>query len=545
MNGSSSRPLLAPMALAMIWLVLGVSGRAASMPAPDFELQKWETGGTVRLSDFAGQIVVLDFFAYWCGPCQRASAEVESGIQKHYAGRKGNPQGVPVRVVAVNIERDHPKLTAQFIKRAGALVVVNDFDGALLEKFDGAGTPFLVVIDGSRATKEKPDFRVAYKSAGFEGTKKLREIIDGIQVPEGAPAKAAPDQAAAIEKASGAPKTHKAEVAFDAMLASDVEITSTTIGYSQKSGGTDWKVSYTHQTYGVDYEPFKQFDFLGFSERLREDYNGGQASVRQALGDRFTLLVAGGAYDGFTDYRSIWLANYYRQQFSFVPGYAQPEPKGFNAGGGLRWEYQPTTGFVEADFLYANDEIAPGYELDQATVQLRHSREILHTYSPTLKFENVLTRRIRILNEFQLTITSGREERYAYRGSVNIALGERWTSRTSFGYTHEQPTLRAWYTGSTLELELTPQWFVNIFGLYYSDTGEVENSLFISTSAPGVQSYQGGLGVRYAGKRSSFSLSAAPLRAEYDPIELGTRPFSNLYQNRTWVSVQAAWAIEF
>lgn len=544
-SSSSSRPLAAALALVLTWLVLGGTSRAASAPAPDFELQKWETGEKVRLSDFAGQIVVLDFFAYWCGPCQRASAEVESGIQKHYAARKGNPQGVPVRVVAVNIERDQPKLTAQFIQRAGLELVVNDFDGALLEKFDGAGTPFLVVIDGSQATRETPDFRVLYKSAGFEGTKKLRQIIDGIQAPGGAPAKAVTDEAAASEKASGRPTTRKAEVAFDAMLASDVKITSTTIGYGQQRGGTDWKVRYTHQTYGVDYEPFKQFDFLGFSERLREDYHGGQASVRQALGDRFTLLAAGGAYDGFTDYRSIWLANYYRQQFSFVPGYDEPEPRGFNAGGGLRWEYQPTTGFVEAGFLYANDEIAPGYELDQATVQLQRSREILHTYSPTLKFENVLTRRIRTLNEFQLTITSGREERYAYRGSVNIALGERWTSRTSFGYTHEQPTLRAWYAGSTLELEVAPKWFVNIFGLYYSDTGEVENSLFISTSAPGVQSYQGGLGIRYAGKWSSFSLSAAPLRAEYDPIELGTRPFSNLYQDRTWLSVQAAWAIEF
>jgi hypothetical protein len=59
--------------------------------------------------------------------------------------------------------------------------VLNDFDGVLLEKLGAAGTPFIVVIDGTRATKEKPDFLVLYKNAGFEGTKKLRLLIDGIK----------------------------------------------------------------------------------------------------------------------------------------------------------------------------------------------------------------------------------------------------------------------------------------------------------------------------------------------------------------------------
>ena len=128
---------------------------------------------------------------------------------------------------------------------------------------------------------------------------------------------------------------------------------------------------------------------------------------------------------------------------------------------------------------------------------------------------------------------------------MNVALGERWVWRTSGGYTHEDPTLRAWFAGVTLEFEIAPRWLVNISGLYYHDTGEIENSLFISTAAPGVQTYQAGLGLRYVGQWSSFSLSVAPLRAEYEPVEVGTRPFTNLYADRTWVSVQAAWAIEF
>ncbi len=228
-----------------------------------------------------------------------------------------------------------------------------------------------------------------------------------------------------------------------------------------------------------------------------------------------------------------------------MPGYEKPNPKGVNSSAGLRWEYQPTTGFVDASFLYGYDEIAPGYDFEPQAGGLLRGRKVLHSYSPALKFENVLTPRIRTLNEFQLTFTSGRETRHSYRGSVNVALGERWVWRTSGGYTHEDPTLRAWFVGSTLEFEITPSWLVSVSGLYYHDTGEIENSLLISSAAPGLETWQGGLGLRYVGRRYSFNVSAAPILADYQPVAVGTRPFTNLYRDRTWASVQAAWAVEF
>lgn len=515
--------------------------------APSFELPRRDSDQKVKLADLAGEIVVLDFFAYWCAPCKRASVEVEAGIQKYYAGTKGNPHGVPVRVVSINIEKNNPKQTAQFIQQTGSKFVLNDFDGALLGKLGGAATPFFVILDGTRATKDAPDFRVLYKNAGFEGTKKLRQVIDAIKKPKDAAAKSAREKSDAIERATGAPSTHKAEVSFDALASSDIQIFGGSVSYGQKTGGTDWRLSFTHNSIAEDYESYKLFDFLGYSEKINADYNGGQASLRQKLGDSLALQVAGGAYNGFTDFRSLWLANYYKQQFeTFFPDqYERPEPQGFNASTGLRWEYQPTTGFVEAGFLYANDQIAPGYEMYPNTGDLLRGREILHTYSPTLKFENVLTSRVRTLNEFQLTLTSGREPRYAYRGSVNVALAERWVWRTSGGYTHEDPTLRAWYVGATLEFEVAPKWLLHVAGRYYEDTGEIENSRLLSSAAPGLSTWQVGGGLRYAGERMSFSLSVAPVFANYLPVDVGTRPFTNLYKDRNWISAQVAWAIEF
>lgn len=520
-------------------------GWAESKSAPDFELPKWDSAVKVKLADFAGEIVVLDFFAYWCVPCRQASIELEGGVQKFYAAKNGNPHGVPVRVISINIERDNPKLTAKYIKDTGAEFVVNDFGGVLLEKFGGAATPFIVVLDGTRATKENPDFRVLYQQAGFEGTKKLRPLIDGIKPPP-KPAAAKPRGAdGMIEAATGPPIARRGEISFEALLASDIEITSTTLSYDQKHGGTEWRINYTHNTIAEDYQPFPLFDFLGFPERITEEYDAGAASVRQKLGEPLTLSVAGGGSQGFTDYRSVWLANYYKQQFSFVPGYETPRPYGYNASTSLRWEYLPATGFADASFLYAYDEIAPGYEYEPVPGVLLKGRDRLETYSPTLKFENVVSRRVRVLNEFQLTFTTGREARYAYRNSINLALGERWVVRTLGGYTHEDPTLRAWFAGATLEFDITPRWLVNVSGLYYHDTGEIENSAFISTAAPGLATWQGGLGLRYAGEVSSFSISVAPIWADYEPVTVGTRPFTNLYRDRDWVSVQAAWSVTF
>ncbi|MCJ7512353.1 MAG: TlpA family protein disulfide reductase [Anaerolineales bacterium] len=64
-------------------------------PAPDFTLETLD-GRSVSLSDYRGQVVLLNFWATWCGPCKLEMPSLERAQQS--AGAKG------FQVLAVNFD---------------------------------------------------------------------------------------------------------------------------------------------------------------------------------------------------------------------------------------------------------------------------------------------------------------------------------------------------------------------------------------------------------------------------------------------------------
>jgi peroxiredoxin len=107
-------------------------------PAADFELESL-AGDKVRLKDFQGKVVVLDFWASWCGPCMAAMPQVEK-VHQAFTGQ-------PVAVVGVNQQDDRDAAQEAITQRGATFTQVLDTDGEVGNSFGVSGIPQTVIID--------------------------------------------------------------------------------------------------------------------------------------------------------------------------------------------------------------------------------------------------------------------------------------------------------------------------------------------------------------------------------------------------------------
>ena len=86
------------------------AGKLQGQPAPDFELASLD-GKNLKLSDFHGKAVLLNFWATWCEPC-KVEMPWFVDLQKKYG-----PQGL--QVLGVAMDDSSPKDIADFAQKMG------------------------------------------------------------------------------------------------------------------------------------------------------------------------------------------------------------------------------------------------------------------------------------------------------------------------------------------------------------------------------------------------------------------------------------------
>ncbi len=150
----------------------------------DFTLIDRRTKEEVSLRDFAGKVIVLDFFAYWCAPCAFSSPDIEENIQKFYHERNGTPSGIPVQVLAINVESGDPASTDEFVERTNLNLVIDDPNAVAWGFYNETnGIPLFVVINGVANSPSHQQWEVLHNAPSYPGAAFLRQVIDSVVAP--------------------------------------------------------------------------------------------------------------------------------------------------------------------------------------------------------------------------------------------------------------------------------------------------------------------------------------------------------------------------
>ena len=120
--------------------VTGASGPAPRIGslAPDFEAPDL-SGKAVRLSDFRGRPVWINFWATWCPPCRAEVPDIQAAYQEK--------QGDGLVLLAVDLGED-ANAVRRYVEASGiTYTVVLDSDGSIAARYRVNGLPTHVFVD--------------------------------------------------------------------------------------------------------------------------------------------------------------------------------------------------------------------------------------------------------------------------------------------------------------------------------------------------------------------------------------------------------------
>ena len=128
--------------IALVFSVFAASSLASSgmegQPAPDFAL-KSSTGENLRLSEFRGDVVMINFWATWCGPCRQEMPLLDELYSRY--------QRVGFNLLGVNIDDDSRRAMRMIEELGVNFPILFDARKEVSELYEVEAMPVTVIVD--------------------------------------------------------------------------------------------------------------------------------------------------------------------------------------------------------------------------------------------------------------------------------------------------------------------------------------------------------------------------------------------------------------
>ena len=107
-------------------------------PAPDFTL-KSNTGDNLKLSEFRGEVVMINFWASWCGPC-REEMPILDALYDRY-------KDLGFTILGVNVEKNSKKADNLLKSIPVTFPILYDSSNQVSKMYDVVAMPSTILVD--------------------------------------------------------------------------------------------------------------------------------------------------------------------------------------------------------------------------------------------------------------------------------------------------------------------------------------------------------------------------------------------------------------
>ena len=111
---------------------------AINVPAPDFTLES-RSGENLRLEDHHGEVVMLNFWASWCGPCRQEMPLMDELYSQY--------KDLGFTILAVNVDENRDEALRFLDKVPVNYPILYDPESSVSELYEVQAMPTTVMID--------------------------------------------------------------------------------------------------------------------------------------------------------------------------------------------------------------------------------------------------------------------------------------------------------------------------------------------------------------------------------------------------------------